>query len=144
GKWSEELSTIQSEEGVQIIPFSAAGTAEANLIGTHLGHVADHSNDAFAAWNTAAFSDGVLIYVKKNTQAQRPVLIYHIHDTTQGQVISAVRNLVVTETESEITLLEKYDTFGTANGFSMVVSEGVVAENALVNWYSIQNDSGRF
>jgi len=144
GKWSEELSTIQSEEGVQIIPFSAAGTAEANLIGTHLGHVADHSNDAFAAWNTATFSDGVLIYVKKNTQAQRPVLIYHIHDTTQGQVISAVRNLVVTETGSEITLLEKYDTFGSANGFSMVVSEGVVAENALVNWYSIQNDSGRF
>src|SRR5690606_5777021 len=89
-------------------------------------------------------SDGVLIYVKKNTQAQRPVLIYHIHDTTQGQVISAVRNLVVTETGSEITLLEKYDTFGSANGFSMVVSEGVVAENALVNWYSIQNDSGRF
>lgn len=144
GKWAPELSSIQPEDGVAIVPFSAAGENELELINAYLGKVADHSTDAFAAWNTASWTDGLFVRVLKNKRAEKPVLIYHLHDTTQGQVISAVRNLVVAETSSEITLLEKFDTVGPSHGFSMIVSEGVVAPNAAVNWYSVQNDSNRF
>jgi Fe-S cluster assembly protein SufD len=144
GKWSPELSSIQQEDGVVIVPFSQANAAELEQINTHLGKVADHRVDAFAAWNTAAWSDGLFVHVAKNKRPDKPILIHHLHDTTQGQVISAVRNLVVAETSSEITLLEKYDTVGSSNGFSMIVSEGVVADNAAVNWYSVQNDANRF
>ncbi len=144
GKWVPELSSIQKEDGVVITLFSTASETELEQISSHLGRVADHTVDAFAAWNTASWSDGVFIQVTKNKRAEKPVLIYHLHDTRQGQVISAVRNLVVAETSSEITILEKFDTIGTANGFSMIVSEGVVAANAAVNWYSVQNDANRF
>ena len=144
GKWSPELSSIQPEEGVQIVPFSSANESQLKQISIHLGNVADHSADAFAAWNTASWSDGLFVHVAKNKHAEKPVLIHHLHDTTQGQVITAVRNLVVAETSSEITVLEKFDTVGSSNGFSMVVSEGVLAQNAAVNWYSVQNDANRF
>lgn len=144
GNWSSELSSIQPEEGLSIIPFSAATEAEQAQIAAHLGKVADHSVDAFAAWNTATWSDGLYIHVARNKRPEKPVLIYHIHDTRQGQVISAVRNLIVADTGSELTVLEKFNTVGASPGFSKVVSEGVVADNAAVNWYSIQNDADRF
>src|SRR5690606_36646859 len=77
-----------------------------------------------------------------NKIVEHPVLIYHIHDVQEGQVITATRNLVIVGKNSEVTVLEKFDSQGNNNGFSSVISEGVVGENAGLTWYSIQNDSG--
>jgi Fe-S cluster assembly protein SufD len=56
-------------------------------------------------------------------------------------VISVNRNLIVVGKSSELTVLEKFDSTGSAN-FSNSVTEAVVAENAGFNLYSIQNDNG--
>src|SRR5690606_23256008 len=69
------------------------------------------------------------------------VFIYHVHDTREGQVVSAGRNFIVCEAGSEITAFDTLYTTGTNNSFSTLVSEGIVEENAGLNWYSIQNDS---
>ena len=142
GVFSEKHSSIIAESKVTVKPLSKAVVENEAIISQHLGKIADFTSDAFTAWNTASWTDGVFVHVAANTIAEQPILIYHIHDVQSGQVITAARNLVVVERSSEVTLVEKYDSVGGNNGFSTGVSEGVVAENAGLNWYIIQNDGG--
>lgn len=133
---------VSDPKKVSVIPMREALGTNNPVVISHLGKIADHTTDAFAAWNTAAWKDGVFIHVPANTVVEEPVIIYHIHDINAGQVSTAVRNLVVVEKSSELTVLEKYDSYGTANGFSTTVTEGRVGENAGVTWFTIQNDKG--
>lgn len=137
GKFSSGLSRVEDVKGVTIKPISEVPAA----VDKKLGTIADPASDPFVAWNSAAWTDGIYIHVERNVVVEKPVFIYHIHDTREGQVVSAVRNYIVCEQGSEITLFDKLHTIGSNNGFSTLVSEGVVEENAGLNWYSIQNDS---
>ncbi|MBA4053958.1 MAG: Fe-S cluster assembly protein SufD [Marivirga sp.] len=109
---------------------------------SHVGKYADHSSDAFIAWNTASWVHGVFIDVPENTVVEKPVIVYHIHDARDGQAVSSVRNLVFIGKSSTVTLIEKFDSSGAANHFSNTVTEAVVDENASLDLYSIQNDAG--
>jgi Fe-S cluster assembly protein SufD len=143
GKYSKEHSSIVSPAGaIEILTLQEAIITKKETVLQHLGKVADHSVDAFAAWNTAAWKDGVFINVPANKVVEEPVLIYHIHDTKAGQIQSANRNLIIVGKSSEVTLVEKFDSTGTANGFSTQVSEAIVGENASLSWFSVQNDKG--
>ncbi len=140
GRFDRGLSRIEEIPGVTIAPLSDLQSGPKDL-----ATMADPATDPFVAWNTAAWTDGTYIRVERNVQVSKPVFIYHVHDTRKGQVVSAVRNVIVCEQGSELTVFEKFDTIGNNNGFSSVVSEGIVEPNAGLNWYSIQNDSsGRF
>jgi Fe-S cluster assembly protein SufD len=68
--------------------------------------------------------------------------MHHIHEATAGEVNTISRTLIVTGINSVATIVEKFDSVGTSNHFSNQVTEAVVAENAQLNFYSIQNDAG--
>jgi Fe-S cluster assembly protein SufD len=143
GKFSREQSSIISPvSSLEVLTLQEAVITKKELVNQHLGKIADHSTDAFAAWNTAAWKDGVFIHVPANKVVDEPVIIYHIQDTKGGQVVTSNRNLVVLGKNSELSIIEKYDTVGAGNGFSTHVSEAVVGENASLTWFSIQNDQG--
>lgn len=108
----------------------------------HLATCADYRQDAFVAWNTAAWNNGLYIEVAANRILEKPVIVHRIHDTTAGEVKTLTRNLVVVGKSSEVTLIEKFDTEGPHAGFSNTVFEGIVHENASLNWYSLQADMG--
>lgn len=98
--------------------------------------------DAFAAWNTADWRAGLFINIPDNSVVKTPVIIHYINDASAGEVISTNRNLIVTGKNSEVTIVEKFNSSGSANHFTNLVTEVVVAENARLNFYSIQNDKG--
>lgn len=143
GVFSAEHSVIVSPTEEVTIASLGKVVKENNPVAiAHLAKYADITTDPFAAWNTAAWSDGVFIHVPNGKVVSQPILIYHIHDVRQGQVITAGRNLIVTGTNSEVTVIEKYDSVGTGNHFSTTLTEAEVAENAGFNLYTIQNDAG--
>lgn len=143
GKYAADHSRIVSPASeITILSLRDALLSHQELVLPYLGKIADHKTDPFTAWNTASFVDGVFIHVADNKTVELPILIYHIHDVQSGQVISATRNLVIVGKNSELSILEKFDSTGSHNGFSTLVSEVAVAENAGVTWYSIQNDKG--
>jgi len=133
---------VSPENELTILPLAEAFTHKSAVVAEHFAKYADHTTDAFAAWNTAAWKDGVFIEVSPNTLVETPVVIYHVHDTQNGQVLSTNRNLFVVGRSAAVTVVEKFDTAGTNNGFSNHVTEVVVAENAEFNLYSIQDDHG--
>lgn len=143
GFYAPQYSKIISpEKEITILPLREAIDTKKDLIQAHLGKHADHKADALTAWNTASWSDGIFIHVGKNIVVDRPVVLYHIHDVREGQTISLHRNLIIVEQSAEVTVIEKFDSEGSNNGFSNLVTEGVVAENGGLNLYEIQNDLG--
>ena len=128
---------------VTVLPLSEALKTHTDLVLKHLGQYADVKSDALTAWNTASFADGVFVHVPDKTEVERPIALYHIHDTRGGQVMAANRNLIVVGKSSQVTVIEKFDTVGTAASFSNTVTEAFVSENAGLEFYSLQNDAGR-
>src|SRR5687768_299193 len=143
GFFSKQYSNIISPESEIAITSIKEASAEKNpLVLKHLGKYADFKTDSLTAWNTAAWTDGILIHIKSDKVVDKPIMVYHIHDTSESEVRSISRNLIVAESNSKFTFVEKFDSIGKANHFSSIVTEAVVNENAEVNFYSIQNDPG--
>jgi Fe-S cluster assembly protein SufD len=142
GIFSEENSRIISPSTELVIQRMENALANNAAAAEHFGKYAKFESDAFAAWNTADWKSGTFIHVPKNTVVEKPVFIYNISDTTSNEVISTQRNLIVVERSSEVTILEKFDSVGSGNHFLNLVTEIAVDENAALNLYSIQNDSG--
>jgi len=143
GKFSAQHSSNNiSIEGLTISSIKDAVKNGHELIGKHFGKIADHTRDGYAAYNTAAWTDGVFVHVKDNVKINTPIIIYNIHDAREGQVVASLRNLIVVGRSSEVTIFEKLGSAGESASFSTSVTEAVVNENAGLNYFSVQNDSG--
>ncbi|MFZ6011882.1 MAG: Fe-S cluster assembly protein SufD, partial [Bacteroidota bacterium] len=143
GVYSADHSKIISKPGdVTIMRLEEALAANNKVAHQHFAKYINFKNDAFAAWNTAAWNHGLFVHVPDNTILEQPIIIHHISHATAGEVVAVNRNLVVTGKSSESTFIEKFDSVGNGNHFLNLVNEVVVGENAGVNLYTIQNDEG--
>lgn len=143
GVYSKQHSSIVSPESeITIVTLQEALAKKDEAVLQHLAKHADFKTDALTAWNTASWSDGIVIRIGSNKIVEKPVVIHYIHDTREGQVITVNRNLIIAGKSSEVTILEKFDSLGSGNILSSVVNEAVVAENAGLNLYTLQTDPG--
>lgn len=134
GVFAEELSHYDQTD-LMITPTSG----KENGFGT----IADFKSDALVAWNTAAWTSGISIDVKANTAVSKPVVLHYIQDTSKGEAKSFIRNMIRLGKSSSLTVIEKQDTLGDQAGFSNIVTEGFVEENAALNLFSLQADNGK-
>ncbi len=134
GIFSEKLSNYNHEE-LHIKPIDGTEKGFASL--------ADYKTDALVAWSTAAWTSGISLEVSAHTEVHKPVILHYLNDTTQGDAKSLTRNIIRLGKSSKLTVVEKQDTVGTHAGFSNVVTEGFVEENAELHLYSIQADEGK-
>jgi len=141
GAFSSKRSNFSPSSGISIATLQEALTTNSEMVTRYIGRYADHKIDALTAWNTASWSDGLFVHVADDTKVTKPILIYHITDTSNGQIVTVNRNLFVVGKNSEVTIVEKFDSVGTGSSFCNLVTEGAVAENGELNFYSIQNDT---
>jgi Fe-S cluster assembly protein SufD len=139
----EQSSIISPASELTISTLTEALKNNESAVAAHLSKYADVKSDVLTAWNTAAWTNGVFINVPAKAIVEKPILIYHINDASKGQVISITRNLFIVGKNSEVTVLEKFDSVGAESQFTNVVTEAIVNENAGLNFYSIQNDKGK-
>jgi Fe-S cluster assembly protein SufD len=143
GQYSEKQSRIISPENqLTVQSLHRAANEKSALVQDYLGKLVDLKTDAFAAFNTAFWRDGVFIHVPRNTVLDKPILVLHIHDAGLQPVISPARLLMIMEENSEASVVEKFDTTGGHPVFSSWVDEITVGEKATLNYCKIQNDAG--
>jgi Fe-S cluster assembly protein SufD len=143
GMFSKEHSSIispPSEISILSLEDALATKQEAAL--AHFAKYVNYKTDALAAWNTAGWNHGIFVQISDNSIVEKPVVIHHITNASGGETISTNRNLIIAGKNSQSTFIEKFDSNGTANHFSNLVTEIVVNENASLDLYSIQNDPG--
>jgi Fe-S cluster assembly protein SufD len=143
GKYAPHLSTILSpKEQLVILPLEeAAKGIYKDLVNAHLGKSSLYIQDGIHALNTSFIYGGVFIYIVKGQIISNPIYLYHLSDAQHNHILSQPRSLIYVEKSAKVQLVETYKTIGSMDSFTNEVFEIVVNENAIVEYYKLQNDN---
>jgi Fe-S cluster assembly protein SufD len=141
GLYSSALSTIRSGNLTVLSLEEATQNEYRDLVLHYLGHSGKYINDGLNALNTAFAAEGVFIHVKKGNIVEHPVYIYNIVDSKTANIFSQPRSLIYVAENAQVIFAESYTTIGKAESFINQVTEVVVEQGALLEYYRIQNDS---
>ncbi len=139
GRFAPVLSSLPaSGQSLLALPLASAIGQEGDLVRAHLAHHADFQNDAFVALNTAYLQDGALIVAAAGSRTPEPVHLLFV--STQKDVATHPRVLVVAEADSELTLVEDYVCLHEGAYCVNAVTELSLAPNAHVHHVKLQRD----
>lgn len=142
GLFDATLSSILSNSNeLTVLPLKDALNSEyKDLIIRQLNKSAEYIKDGIHALNGAFIEEGVFVHVHKGKVPQHPLYVYHVSDTRQGPVLAQPRSLIYVDENSKLQMTETYATLGGTDSFCNEVLEMVIAQNAFVEYYKIQND----
>jgi len=127
-----------AEVGVIFCSFSEAVRDHPELVRKYLGSVVPHTDNFYAALNSAVFTDGSFCYIPKGVRCPMELSTYfRINTQESGQF---ERTLIVAEDHSYVSYLEgctapKFDT----NQLHAAVVELVALDNAEIKYSTVQN-----
>jgi Fe-S cluster assembly protein SufB len=127
-----------AELGVIFCSFSEAVRNHPDLVERYLGSVVPHSDNFFAALNSAVFSDGSFCYIPKGVRCPMELSTYfRINAAETGQF---ERTLVVAEEGSYVSYLEGCTApIRDKNQLHAAVVELVAHDDAEIKYSTVQN-----
>lgn len=139
GRYAPDLSVLNPGAGVTVMPLTQALNEHEPLVRKHLGQIATYADHPFRALNTAWLSEGAFIHVAHNAVAPHPIHLLFL--STQAQTVSHPRALIVSESGSEVTIIEEHTGPDNVVYWSNAVTEIVVGANARVRHVKLQEES---
>ena len=133
------LEAIPSEVTAEELGAALAGE-HGEVLWNHLARLSGEGADAFTVLNTAFLGGGALLRVPKGVAVESPVQLLFL--TTQAEVLTFPRVLVVAERDSRLDLIETHAAVGDAEYFTDAVVEVFVGEGARVTHYKVQDEAG--
>lgn len=122
--------------GVTVQSLAAAVQGEADRLQEFLAR--DTLNNGFAALNTALWTDGAYIHAGRGTRVENPVHLLFV--CTAGEPMAQVRNLIVAEEGSELTVIEHYVGLAGAASFTNAVTRIEAGANAGIEHIRLQQE----
>ena len=143
GSYSKAFSKIISPEiQVKVKTLWEAFQSDKEIVNKYFDKLVNSEVDPFAAMNAAFWQEGIFINVPENTVVEKPFFILHLNDSSHSQVIAHTRLLIIVGKESQLTVIEKFDSIGSNPVFHTFSEEFVIKENAQLEYCKIQNDQG--
>ncbi len=142
GHYSAGLSSLKGlPKTVQV--KSLAGVLEQNpdLVQPHLTQHARYEDHPFVALNTALIQDGALVHVAKGEVIQEPIHLLFLSTAAEEAVAVHPRNLILVDSNSQVTIVESYIGLHQGVYFTNSVTEIVAAENTVVDHYKLHQES---
>jgi Fe-S cluster assembly protein SufB len=127
-----------SKHEIIFCAFSEAVTHHPELIEKYLGTVVPHTDNFFAALNSAVFSDGSFCYIPKGVRCPMELSTYfRINTANTGQF---ERTLIVAEEGSYVSYLEGCTApMRDENQLHAAVVELIALDNAEIKYSTVQN-----
>ncbi len=136
-----DVTPLSDLEGITVVPFSQANTAQANQILQHLDGVVDHTQHLFSALNAQVLSEGVFIEVAPNTVVNVPIHVVLITTQASDNCNVNARLLVVAGANSELNVVEQFVSVDEAHTvFTNNVTELVLAAGAKLKHYRLNQE----
>src|SRR5215203_1107305 len=127
-----------ARQGIIFMSFSEAVREHPDLVKKYLGSVVPHSDNFFAALNSAVFSDGSFVYIPKGVRCPMELSTYfriNAKDTGQFE-----RTLIVAEEGSYVSYLEGCTAPRRDNNqLHAAVVELIALDNAQIKYSTVQN-----
>jgi Fe-S cluster assembly protein SufD len=136
------LSAPRLPKGVLVCPLAEALARRPDLVEPHLARLADFHEHAFTALNAAFLRDGAFVYLPAGAVVEEPITIAFRTGAADRPLMWPRRSLIVAGTGSQARIIERYDG---AEGvsFTNAVTEVVIAENAVLDYYHVQKEGRR-
>ncbi len=142
GFFIPKLSHVKkSNDGIIVCSLANQLKNGSPVISQHLGKYANHREQIFTALSTAFTRDGAFIYVPDNKILEEPVQILFITTTSNKNILSQPRNLYVTGTNSQVSIIERYLSLDDGVYFTNVVTEIYAGENSIINHIKLQEEN---
>ncbi len=136
GKINAELSVLPDSKDLKVLSFQDAEHEPA--FEKYFGTIATLKDNAFAALNTALYTEGLYIEAPKNAAPDRPLHIINVI-LSDAPVFLQPRHLFVIHPHASVEIIETVISDKTTNPvFVNGVTEIAVAENAQFHHYDIQ------
>ena len=126
------------EHGIIFCSFSEAAQNHPDLVKKYLGSVVPHTDNFFAALNSAVFTDGSFCYIPKGVKCPMDLSTYfRINAENTGQF---ERTLIVADEDSFVNYLEGCTApMRDSNQLHAAVVELIALEKATINYSTVQN-----
>lgn len=134
GTFSAELSDKKLPKGLLLKPLAELTEDEKKQVGS----LVNVDNDAFVALNTAFSSNGYFLSVEKNCAIEQPVHVVYVA-AAGAEAFVNTRSLIVLNEQAALTLIEE-QVLHSGKVFTNFLSEKIVAQNAALTTYTIQNE----
>jgi len=142
GIYSAGLSTTpEHQDGIKVGSLAAALATDSALIEKHLGRHLRTEDNAFAALNNAFFQDGGFVYVPAGQSVDEPVQFLFVNISKDAGATTHPRNLIITEREAKLTVIESYVSLASAPTFTNAVTEFALGDNSTVEHCKFQDES---
>ncbi len=127
-----------AEAGVIFCSFSEAVKNHPELVKKYLGSVVPHTDNFFAALNSAVFSDGSFVYVPKGVRCPMELSTYfRINAQNTGQF---ERTLIIADEGAYVSYLEGCTApIRDENQLHAAVVELIAHDNATIKYSTVQN-----
>ncbi|HEX4602890.1 MAG TPA: Fe-S cluster assembly protein SufB, partial [Candidatus Angelobacter sp.] len=127
-----------AEAGVIFCSFSEAVKNHPELVKKYLGSVVPHTDNFFAALNSAVFSDGSFVYVPKGVRCPMELSTYfRINAQNTGQF---ERTLIIADEDAYVSYLEGCTApIRDENQLHAAVVELIAHDNATIKYSTVQN-----
>ena len=139
GIYSKELSTILSPTSE--LEITEIKNADKSIIEKYFARKTYSANEGLSLMNTTFAENGLVLKIAKNTHLSYPVILYNFTDSRKGNIVAQPRNLIIAEENTQVAIIECYHTLGSNTGFTNVITELVLKQDANVDYYKIQDDS---
>lgn len=145
GHFCAEHSTLNDlPDSVVIMSMAEALETQADLLKDYLGQMVNDAEHNVVAFNTAWFTDGLLIKIPAKQLLAKPIQVLHV--VTQADILATTRNVLIVETLAEVSFIETYvaapkvasDSFAY---LTAAVTEVSVAQGAHLTMYKLQAES---
>ena len=139
GKYYSNLSET-THEGMDICILSSALTQSKYdlVIENYFDKIS--KKDGITSLNTAFSREGAYIHIPKNIQVDKPIQILHFSTGENESLMFQPRNLIVVDENSQVEIIERYQSITNNNVLVNSVSEIYVNKKSNVKHYKIQND----
>jgi Fe-S cluster assembly protein SufD len=144
GRVAPDLSSTGSlPRGVRVMRLADALQADDATLRPHLTAIAGIERNAFAALNTALFTDGAFIHVAAGVTLDEPIHVMYVSTSEAARGVSYPRALVVADANARASLIESYLSVGDATYLTNAVTELRLAPGAQLAHIRVQRESSR-
>ena len=141
GRYAPELSTLpELAGGLRVASLAETLRRDADSLKELLAGKSEANADAFRSLGSAFLQDGAYVRVPAGTVAEAPIRLLFVSSGAADMKAIHLRNLIVAERGSEVTIVQHYLSLRDHDGFTNVGTDVVVGENASVTDYRIEEE----
>ena len=140
GRYTPELSHTQLPAGGTLGSLAAWLQNGSDTLQPHLARQVGQEPHAFAALNTAFFSDGAFVHLPQDVVLDHPIHLLFVSTAQNKPRVTYPRVLIVAEENAKASVVESYVGFGEGVYLTNAVTEVILGENARVDHYKLQRE----